>query len=82
MSAVAIISLLDTILMLAAEIPALFQKASSLKAEIKAIVDQGRELTAAEWSAVNVQTRSMLEFLNQRALAARVHLDRQLAEQG
>ncbi len=82
MSAVAVITLLDTILMLATEIPALFQKASALKAEIKAIVDAGRELTTAEWDNVNSETQEMLGFLNQRAKDAQAHLDKQLAQQG
>ncbi len=82
MSALAVITLLDTILMLATEIPALFQKASALKAEIKAIVDAGRELTTAEWDKVSDETRQMLAFLNQRAQDAQAHLAKQLARQG
>ncbi len=76
MSAIAIISLIDTILMLATEIPALFQKATALKAEIQAIVDEGREPNEEEWASVNFQTQGMLGFLQGRADAAQDHLDR------
>ena len=77
MSAVAIIGLIDTILMLATEIPALFQKATALKAEIQAIIDEGRDITPDEWVSVNAQTQGMLGFLQGRADAAREHLGNQ-----
>ncbi len=77
MSAIAIISLIDTILMLATEIPALMQKAQVLKAEIQAIVAEGREPSPAEWDAVNAKTADMLGFLQSRADAAQQHLDEQ-----
>lgn len=77
MSAIAIITLLDTILMLATEIPALFQKATALKSEIQAIVDEGREPSEQEWTNVNFQTQGMLGFLQGRADAAKEHLAKQ-----
>ena len=77
MSAVAIIGLIDTILMLATEIPALFAKAQVLKAEIQAIVDEGREPTDAEWASVNATTQSMLAALDQRAKDAQAHIAQQ-----
>ena len=77
MSTIAIISLIDTILMLATEIPVLFQKATKLKAEIQAIVDEGREPNEEEWTSVNFKTQGMLGFLQGRADAAKDHLARQ-----
>jgi len=76
MSALAVISLLDTILMLATEIPALFAKATALKTELQAFADEGREPTAAEWDEVNTKTTEMLGLLDQRAQDAQEHLDR------
>ncbi len=77
MNALAVITLLDTILMLATKIPVLFQKATVLKAEIQAIVDEGREPSEAEWDAANVATRDMLATLDRRASDAQDHLDSQ-----
>jgi len=75
MSILAIISLLDTILMLATEIPALFAKATALKAELTTkFVDTGRSPTGAEWEAVSAQTASLLTVLQLRSDDAEAHL--------
>lgn len=75
MSVLAIINLIDTILMLATEIPALFAKATALKAELTTkFVETGRSPTGAEWDAVNAQTASLLSVLQLRSDDAKEHL--------
>jgi len=80
MSVLAIINLLDTVLMLATEIPALFAKATALKEELtNKFVESGRSPTGAEWDAVNAQTASLLAVLQLRSDDAQDHLDMQAA---
>jgi hypothetical protein len=75
MSILAIINLLDTVLMLATEIPALFAKATALKNELTTkFVDTGRTPTPAEWDAVNAQTAALLGTLQLRSDDAEAHL--------
>lgn len=77
MSAIVILQLLDTILMLASAIPSLLQKAGALKAEIQQIVAEGREPTEAEWESAKEQTDVMVDTLQNRAKDAQVFLDTQ-----
>jgi len=77
MSILAIINLIDTILLLATEIPALFTKATALKDELTIkFVDTGRNPTSAEWDAVNAQTASLLGVLQLRSDDAEEHLQK------
>ena len=69
------IKLIDSILLLATEIPALFAKATVLKGELQIFVDEGRDPTDAEWEVLNVETEDLLNFMQARADAAQAHLD-------
>ena len=72
-----ILQLIDGILLLATEIPALMAKAKVLKGELQIFVDEDRSPTSAEWDAVNAKTMLLLNWMQNRADAAQDHLDAQ-----
>lgn len=75
MSIALILKLVDGILLLATEIPALLAKANVLKGKLQVFADEGRDPTDAEWDVLNADTESLLSFMQQRADAAQAHLD-------
>lgn len=77
MSIALALQLVDGILLLATEIPALFARGTALKDELSKFVD--RDPTDAEWDVINAQTADLVGFLQGRADLAQQHLDEMAA---
>jgi len=72
-----ILQLVDGILLLATEIPALMARAKLLKGEMQVFADENRSPTDAEWATLNVKTNDMLGWMQTRADQAQAFLDSQ-----